>query len=319
MKMISPVVTTRPRMIRTLNHLCFRGFQTSAAGRHQVERLGVIGAGQMGFGIAYVAAMRARVPVLLIDNSAESLAKAGKFLKKLSEKDVAKGKMTGEQAEELRGMIEMTDEFSRVGQCDFVIEAVPEIASLKQQIFAELAMSTAADATLATNTSSISITKIAAAAKGREDRVVATHFMNPVPVQRGVEIIRGLQTSDATVERAEALVKAMGKLASVSEDRAGFLANRVLIPYINEAILCLENGTGTRDGIDSIMVNGCAMPMGPLALADFIGLDTCLSIMNVLFEETQDSKYRASALLRRMVEAGWLGKKTGRGFYDYSS
>lgn len=210
-----------------------------------------------------------------------------------------------------------------LAEVDFVIEAVPEIPNLKFDIFSKLAQICPPHAILATNTSSISITRIAAATtKDPKDlsassRVVSTHFMNPVPVQKGVEIISGLQTSQETVDRAIAFCKAMGKIPSVSADSPGFLANRILMPYINEAVICLETGVGDRDSIDAIMKNGTNVPMGPLQLADFIGLDTCLAIMNVLHTETGDSKYRPSVMLGKMVDAGWLGKKSGKGFYDY--
>lgn len=206
---------------------------------------------------------------------------------------------------------------------DFVIEAVPEIPKLKFSIFSKLAQICPPHAVLATNTSSISITKIAAATTkdptdlSASSRVVSTHFMNPVPVQKGVEIISGLQTSQETVDKAIAFCTAMGKIPSVSADSPGFLANRILMPYINEAAICLETGVGDRDSIDAIMKNGTNVPMGPLQLADFIGLDTCLAIMKVLYTETGDSKYRPSVLLTKMVDAGWLGKKSGKGFYDY--
>lgn len=206
---------------------------------------------------------------------------------------------------------------------DFVIEAVPEIPDLKFELFSKLAQICPKHAILATNTSSISITRIAASTtKDPTDtqassRVVSTHFMNPVPVQKGVEIISGLQTSAETLETAVAFCKAMGKITSVSADSPGFLANRILMPYINEAIICLETNVGDRDSIDAIMKNGTNVPMGPLQLADFIGLDTCLAIMKVLHTETGDSKYRPSVLLQKMVDAGWLGKKSGKGFYDY--
>ena len=206
---------------------------------------------------------------------------------------------------------------------DFVIEAVPEILDLKTKIFAQLAQVCPSHAILATNTSSISITKIAAATTkdptdlSAASRVISTHFMNPVPVQKGVEIISGLQTSQATIDTALDLVKRMGKVASQSADSPGFLANRILMPYINEAVICLETGVGGKEDIDNIMKNGTNVPMGPLQLADFIGLDTCLAIMKVLHIETGDSKYRPAVLLGKMVDAGWLGKKSGKGFYDY--
>lgn len=204
-----------------------------------------------------------------------------------------------------------------------VIEAVPEIPELKFKIFADLAQACPAHAILATNTSSISITKIAAATTNdpkdlsTSSRVVSTHFMNPVPIQKGVEIISGLQTSQVALDTAVEFCRRMGKIPSVSADVPGFLANRILMPYINEAVICLETGVGDRDSIDAIMKNGTNVPMGPLQLADFIGLDTCLAIMRVLHTETGDSKYRPSILLSKMVDAGWVGRKSGKGFYDY--
>lgn len=201
--------------------------------------------------------------------------------------------------------------------------AIQEIPDLKHSIFSQLAQVCPPHAILATNTSSISITKIAAATTkdptdlSASSRVVSTHFMNPVPVMKGVEIISGLQTSQDTLDTAVAFVEKMGKVASKSADSPGFLANRILIPYINEAIICLETGVGGKEDIDSIMKNGTGVPMGPLQLADFIGLDTCLAIMRVLYDETSDSKYRPAVLLRKMVDAGWLGKKSGKGFYTY--
>lgn len=206
-----------------------------------------------------------------------------------------------------------------LSEVDFVIEAVPEIPTLKSSIFSQLAQICPSHTILATNTSSISITKIAASTTkdptdlSASSRVVSTHFMNPVPVQKGVEIISGLQTSAETLETAVEFCKRMGKIPSVSADTPGFLANRILMPYINEAVICLETGVGQRDDIDAIMKNGTNVPMGPLQLADFIGLDTCLAIMKVLHVETGDSKYRPSVLLGKMVDAGWLGKKSGKG------
>lgn len=236
---------------------------------------------------------------------------------------MAKQKITQEQADKARSLLSPSTSIEHLSEVDFVIEAVPEIPSLKFDIFSQLASICPKHAILATNTSSISITKIAAATtKDPKDtsassRVVSTHFMNPVPVQKGVEIISGLQTSAETLDTAVAFCKAMGKVTSVSADSPGFLANRILMPYINEAVICLETGVGDRDSIDSIMKNGTNVPMGPLQLADFIGLDTCLAIMKVLHTETGDSKYRPSVLLAKMVDAGWLGKKSGKGFYDY--
>lgn len=242
---------------------------------------------------------------------------------KLLEKNVAKQRLTQEQADEVRGLITTSLTLEGLSGVDFVIEAVPEIPDLKSKIFASLAQIAPKHAILATNTSSISITKIASATNTdptdlqASSRVISTHFMNPVPIQKGVEIIRGLQTSQETTDTAIAFVQRMGKVASVSADTPGFIANRILMPYLNEAVICLETGVGSREDIDSIMKTGTNVPMGPLVLADFIGLDTCLAIMNVLHQETGDSKYRPAGLLRRMVDAGWLGKKSGKGFYDY--
>ena len=239
------------------------------------------------------------------------------------EKDVSKQRLSKDEATEARARLSPSTRLEDLSDVDFVIEAVPEIPDLKSSIFSQLAEICPKHAILATNTSSISITKIAAATtKDPTDlsvpsRVISTHFMNPVPVQKGVEIITGLQTSDATVEIALNLVRRMGKVPSKSVDSPGFLANRILMPYINEAIVCLEAGVGAREDIDNIMKNGTNVPMGPLELADFIGLDTCLAIMRVLHEETGDSKYRPAVLLRKMVDAGWLGKKSGKGFYEY--
>ncbi|KAJ5225184.1 3-hydroxybutyryl-CoA dehydrogenase [Penicillium chermesinum] len=296
---------------------------TAAASAAEVKSLGVIGAGQMGLGIALVAAQKAQVPVTLVDTSQASLDKGLKFADKLLEKDVSKQRITREAADAARGLLSPSQKMEDLSSVDFVIEAVPEIPDLKQSIFSKLAEIAPKHAILATNTSSISITKIAAATSTdptdlqAPSRVISTHFMNPVPIQKGVEIIRGLQTSQETMDTAIAFVERMGKVASISADSPGFLANRILMPYINEAIICLETGVGGREDIDNIMKTGTNVPMGPLVLADFIGLDTCLAIMNVLHQETGDSKYRPSGLLRRMVDAGWLGKKSGKGFYDY--
>ena len=236
---------------------------------------------------------------------------------------MSKSRITQEQADAARALLSPATSVDELSGVDMVIEAVPEIPELKFEIFARLAEVCPKHAVLATNTSSISITRIAAATTSdptdtsNSSRVVSTHFMNPVPVQKGVEIISGLQTSPETLETAVAFCRAMGKIPSVSADTPGFLANRILMPYINEAILCLETGVGDRDAIDAIMKNGTNVPMGPLQLADFIGLDTCLAIMKVLHDQTGDSKYRPSVLLRNMVSAGWYGKKSGKGFYDY--
>lgn len=244
---------------------------------------------------------------------------------KLLEKDVSKSRLSQSEAAEARSRLTPSTKMEDLSSSDFIIEAVPEILDLKTSIFSQLAKIAPSHAILATNTSSISITKIAAATTPEDDptdlsaasRVISTHFMNPVPVQKGVEIISGLQTSQSTVDTAIDFVKKMGKVPSQSADSPGFLANRILMPYINEAIICLETGVGGKEDIDNIMKNGTNVPMGPLQLADFIGLDTCLAIMKVLHTETGDSKYRPSILLSKMVDAGWVGKKCGKGFYDY--
>ncbi|KIW08448.1 uncharacterized protein PV09_01351 [Verruconis gallopava] len=311
---------TSLRVVRTNG----RHFSSSSIARAaEIKKLGVVGAGQMGLGIALVAAQRAQVPVTLIDASQAAIDKGLKFAEKLLEKDVSKQRISKEEATATRERMTTSLKMEDLNDVDMVIEAVPEIPDLKNKIFAQLAEICPSHAILATNTSSISITKIAAATtKDPKDlsapsRVVSTHFMNPVPVQKGVEIISGLQTSQETLETAMEFCKKMGKIPSVSADSPGFLANRILMPYINEAIICLETGIGKKEDIDNIMKNGTNVPMGPLTLADFIGLDTCLAIMRVLHAETGDSKYRPSVLLVKMVDAGWLGKKSGKGFYDY--
>ena len=277
----------------------------------------------MGLGIALVAARMAKVPVTVIDNSQKSLDKGLAFADKLLAKDVSKDKISQSDADATRGRLTTSTNMEELGDVDMVIEAVPEIVDLKKSIFASLAKTCPPHAVLATNTSSISITLIARATTSdptdlsASSRVVSTHFMNPVPIQKGVEIISGLQTSSGTLATAVEFCKRMGKVPSQSADTPGFLANRILMPYINEAIICLETGVGREKDIDDIMKNGTNVPMGPLQLADFIGLDTCLAIMEVLHTQLGDSKYRPSVRLRQMVDAGWLGKKSGKGFYEY--
>ncbi|OZJ05446.1 hypothetical protein BZG36_01630 [Bifiguratus adelaidae] len=300
----------------TLAHATGASRPLARAMSTQVQRLGVVGAGQMGLGIALVAAKVAKLPVILMDTKQEQIDKGLKFMEKLLEKDVAKNRISSEDAAAAIKRVTATSSLKDFSDIDMVIEAVSENEILKQSIFAELDKWTKPEAILATNTSSISITKIAAATQ-KADRVIGMHFMNPVPVMKLVEIIPGLQTSSATLDATKALATAMGKTCTTSQDVPGFVANRLLMPYINEAIMTLESGIATREDIDTTMKLGCNMPMGPLTLADFIGLDTCLAIMKVMYDGTGDSKFRPSVLLQKYVDAGWMGKKSGRGIYEY--
>ncbi|PFH50447.1 hypothetical protein AMATHDRAFT_3934 [Amanita thiersii Skay4041] len=300
---------------------------------HGIRTLGVLGAGQMGTGIAMVAALRAKVPVLLHDNSPEQVKKGLSLVDKLLEKDVGKGRLTNADAKDARDRISVVDAAKGITgfrDMDMVVEAVSENLPLKQKIFSSFAQELRPDAILATNTSSISITKIAASAlpagvkpsseqgKNSAGRVVGLHFFNPVPVMKLVELISALQTTAQTLDRARAFAIACGKEVTTSKDVPGFVSNALLMPFINEAIMHLEKGIATREDIDTTLKLGMNHPMGPLQLADFIGLDTCLAIQKTLYDGTGDSKYRPSVLLERMVDAGWLGKKNGKGFYDYN-
>eukprot|EP01119_Soliformovum_irregulare_P005308 TRINITY_DN17080_c0_g1_i1.p1 TRINITY_DN17080_c0_g1~~TRINITY_DN17080_c0_g1_i1.p1 ORF type:complete len:321 (+),score=84.31 TRINITY_DN17080_c0_g1_i1:128-964(+) len=270
----------------------------------------------MGAGIALVAAQVAKSNVILLDQDPNTLSKSLNFLDSLMIKDVGKGKITEEIREETKKRIRTTTSLNDFKDVPFVIEAVSENTELKQKIFRELSSITRKDAILATNTSSISITKIGSVTD-RPSKVIGMHFMNPVPVMKLVEIIPSLATDDETLNTTLAFAAAMGKVTTRSRDIPGFIANRLLMPYINEAAQALMEGIGSREDIDTTMKLGTNMPMGPLTLADFIGLDTCLSIMQVLHTQLGDSKYRPSPLLVKHVEAGWLGKKNGRGFYTY--
>ncbi|MCB9689666.1 MAG: 3-hydroxybutyryl-CoA dehydrogenase [Alphaproteobacteria bacterium] len=282
----------------------------------EIARVGVVGAGQMGNGIAQVAAT-AGYQVLLQDISDAALDKGLKTIEKNLGRMVAKDKISADDAAATQARIARATDVAAMGECDLVIEAATENVDLKFKIFENLARAARPGAILATNTSSISITAIAAHTD-RPDLVVGMHFMNPVPVMQLVELIRGLATSDAAFEAVRAAAQKMGKTTVEGRDMPGFIVNRVLMPYINEAAQALYEGIGTVEDIDTAMRLGTNVPMGPLTLADFIGLDTCLAIMEVLRDGLGgDSKYRPSPLLRKYVEAGWLGRKSGRGFYSY--
>ena len=282
-----------------------------------LNKVAVVGGGTMGNGIAQVFAS-AGSQVTLIDISEEVLGRAQATIGKNLARMVKKERITQEQADESLSRLSCTTSLDGVGDAQLVVEAVPEKFDLKARILADLDEITGPDCILASNTSSISITKLASTT-GRPDKVIGMHFMNPVPVMKLVEVINGQDTSEATTHAVLEATKAVGKIAIPAEDYPGFISNRVLMPMINEAIQCLLEGVATREGIDEIMKLGMAHPMGPLTLADFIGLDVCLEIMNVLYEGFGDSKYRASPLLKRMVAAGHLGRKSGRGFYEYES
>jgi len=280
-----------------------------------VRRVAVIGGGTMGNGIAQAFATSG-FDVELVDVKPELLAGALETIRKNVDRVAQKQGWPGERAPAVLARIHGGVELEAARDCQVVVEAVSEDFALKRRVFESLDRLTPAETVLATNTSSISVTEIAATSR-RADRVVGMHFMNPVPVMQLVEIIRGLATSDATCALAEDLARRLGKTPVEVNDYPGFVSNRVLMPMINEAVYCLMEGVASREAIDTVMKLGMNHPMGPLALADLIGLDTCLSIMEVLHQGLGDSKYRPCPLLRKMVKAGYLGRKSGRGFYEH--
>ncbi len=281
----------------------------------QINTFGVIGAGQMGNGIAQVAAASG-LNVIMHDIKDEFVARGMATIEKNLGRQVEKGKLPAADRDAILGRIQTSVDLKNLAPADFVVEAATENQSIKFQLFKDLDALCGPHAILATNTSSIPIGRIAAQTK-RPEKVIGMHFMNPVPVMKLVEVIRGLATSDETFKATWDLAQRFGKTPAEASDYPGFIANRILLPMINEAVYCLYHDVGTAEAIDTVMKLGMNHPMGPLALADLIGLDTCLAIMETLYDGFKDSKYRPCPLLRKYVEAGWLGRKTGRGFYTY--
>ena len=281
----------------------------------KIQSVGVIGAGQMGNGIAHVCAL-AGFSVMLNDVAPDRIKESLATINGNMAKQVAKKTITEDDRKKALALIKPAEKYDALAACDLVIETAIEKEDAKRKIFSDLCASLKPEAIIATNTSSISITRLASSTD-RPERFIGIHFMNPVPLMELVEVIRGIATDDATFETSKAFVSKLGKTIAVSEDFPAFIVNRILLPMINEAIYTLYEGVGNVEAIDTAMRLGAHHPMGPLELADFIGLDTCLSVMQVLHEGLADSKYRPCPLLVKYVEAGWLGRKTQRGFYDY--
>jgi 3-hydroxybutyryl-CoA dehydrogenase len=281
-----------------------------------ITKVGVIGAGQMGNGISHVCAL-AGLPVVMLDARPEALDPAMKTMARNMERQVARNLITAADRDAALARVTTTTDYAAFGDCDMVVEAATEKEEIKRAIYQALTPHLKPGCVLASNTSSISITRLGASTD-RPEKFIGMHFMNPVPVMKLVEIIRGIATDERTFQATLALAAKLNKTTSVSEDFPAFIVNRILVPMINEAVYAVYEGVGSVGAIDTAMKLGANHPMGPLELADFIGLDTCLSIMQVLYEGLSDSKYRPCPLLVKYVEAGWLGRKTNRGFYDYT-